>query len=125
MTFHKILVVKHLTFVIAKYFVDFQFNFWYFLKMTAKFLFLLNRFKLSKFHTFQWWKLKIQYGSYLLSDTKGSLTQESDIFYSKKSISSQITIASGSDKYLLFSRLCKHHLKEGIPPCIELNNIGL
>jgi hypothetical protein len=29
-----------------------------------------------------------------------------------KFLSPQITIASSSDKYSLFSRLCKHHLKK-------------
>jgi len=43
---------------ISKYFVDFQFCFQYFQNMTAKFQFLSNRFKISKFHTFQWRKLK-------------------------------------------------------------------
>ncbi len=43
---------------VSKYFADFRFCFWYFLKMTAKFWFLSNRFKISKFHTFQWQKLK-------------------------------------------------------------------
>ncbi len=43
---------------ISKYFVDFRVRFWYFRKMTAKLQFLSNRFKISKFHTFQWRKLK-------------------------------------------------------------------
>ena len=37
---------------VSKYFVDF----WYFRKMTPKFQFLLNRFEIYKFCTFQWWK---------------------------------------------------------------------
>jgi hypothetical protein len=43
---------------VSKYFVDFQFHYWYFQKMTAKFWFLLNWFKISKFCTFRWRKLK-------------------------------------------------------------------
>ncbi len=43
---------------VAKYFVDFQFCFRYFQKMTAKFWFRLNRSEISKFQTWQWWKLK-------------------------------------------------------------------
>jgi len=35
--------------------------------MTAKFWILLNRFKLSKFRTFQWRKLKSHYRSYLVT----------------------------------------------------------
>ncbi len=34
---------------ISKYFVDFQFRFWYFQKMTAKFQFLSNISKLQSF----------------------------------------------------------------------------
>ncbi len=37
---------------VSKYFEDFQLSFWCFRKMTAKFQFLLNRFEISKFHTF-------------------------------------------------------------------------
>ncbi len=40
---------------IAKSFVDFRFR--YLRKMTAKFQFLLNRIKISKFRSFQWQKL--------------------------------------------------------------------
>ncbi len=40
------------------YFVDFWFCFWFFQKMIAKFWFHLNRFKISKFRTWQWRKLK-------------------------------------------------------------------
>jgi hypothetical protein len=43
---------------ISKYFVDFRVRFWYFQKMTAKLQFLMNRFKISKFRTFRWRKLK-------------------------------------------------------------------
>ncbi len=43
---------------VAKYFVDFWFWFWYFQKMTAKFWFPSNRFKISKFQTWRWQKLK-------------------------------------------------------------------
>ncbi len=43
---------------VAKYFGDFQFCFQHFQKMTAKFQFHLNRFKISKFQTWQWQKLK-------------------------------------------------------------------
>ncbi len=43
----------------SKYFIDFiWFRFRYFQKMTAKFRFLLNRFEISKFHTFRGRKLK-------------------------------------------------------------------
>ncbi len=40
------------------YFVDFWFCFWCFQKLTAKFWFHLNRFKILKFRTWQWQKLK-------------------------------------------------------------------
>ncbi len=43
---------------ILKYFVDFWVCFWYFRKMIAKLQILSNRFKLSKFRTFRWRKLK-------------------------------------------------------------------
>ena len=43
---------------IAYYFVDFQFCSQYFQKMTAKFWFLSNWFKISKFRTWRWRKLK-------------------------------------------------------------------
>ncbi len=43
---------------ISKYFVDFQFRFKYFQKMTAKFQLLLNRFEISNFCTFWWRTLK-------------------------------------------------------------------
>jgi hypothetical protein len=42
---------------VSKSFVGFQFCFWYFRKMTAKFRFLLNRFEITKFRTFRWQKL--------------------------------------------------------------------
>jgi len=38
---------------IAEYFVDFQFCYGYFQKMTAKFQFLSIKFKIWKFRTFQ------------------------------------------------------------------------
>ncbi len=44
--------------VVAKYFVDFRFRFRYFRKMTEKFWFRLNRFKILRFQTWRWWKLK-------------------------------------------------------------------
>jgi hypothetical protein len=51
---------------VAKYFVDFWFHFRYFWKMTEKFWFYLKRYEISKFRTWQWWKLKkSQYHSYL------------------------------------------------------------
>ncbi len=50
----------------SKYFVDFQFHFKYLRKITPKFQLLSNRFKISKFCTFQWRKLKSQYRSYLV-----------------------------------------------------------
>ncbi len=43
---------------VAMYFVDFQFPFRCFWKLTAKFRFHLNRFKILKFQTWQWRKLK-------------------------------------------------------------------
>ncbi len=43
---------------ILKYFVDFWFCFKYLQKMTAKFRLLLNSFKISKFCTFGWRKIK-------------------------------------------------------------------
>ncbi len=43
---------------VAMYFVDFQFCFRYFWKMTAKFWFCSNRFKILKFQTWRWRKLK-------------------------------------------------------------------
>ncbi len=43
---------------VSKYFVYFQFHYWYCQKMTVKFWFLLNWFKISKFCTFRWRKLK-------------------------------------------------------------------
>jgi hypothetical protein len=46
--FHKVL----------KYFVDFQFHFWYFRKMTPKFQFHSYKFEILKFQTLQWRKFK-------------------------------------------------------------------
>jgi hypothetical protein len=43
---------------VAMYFVNVQFCFWYFQKMTAKFQFHSNRFEISKFRTWQWQKFK-------------------------------------------------------------------
>jgi hypothetical protein len=43
---------------IAMYFIDFWFRFRYFRKMVAKFQFHSNRFKIFKFKTWQWQKLK-------------------------------------------------------------------
>jgi hypothetical protein len=43
---------------IAKYFVDFQFRFQYFEKMTAKFCFLSNRFKILKVSNLAMLKVK-------------------------------------------------------------------
>ncbi len=43
---------------VLKYFVDFQFCLLYFQKMTAKFWFLSNRFKISKFRIF-WWQTNV------------------------------------------------------------------
>ncbi len=43
---------------VSKYFVDFQFCFRYFQKMTPKFWFHSYRFKISKFWTWQWQRFK-------------------------------------------------------------------
>jgi hypothetical protein len=43
---------------VLNYFVDFQFRFRYFQKMTPKFWFCLYRFKILKFWTWRWWKFK-------------------------------------------------------------------
>ncbi len=43
---------------VEEYFVDFQFHFWYFQKMTPKFQFYLYRFKILKFQAWQWQKFK-------------------------------------------------------------------
>ncbi len=52
---------------ILKYYGDFQFCFKYLQKMTVKSRLLLNRFEISKFHTFRWQKFKGQYHSYLVA----------------------------------------------------------
>ncbi len=52
---------------VAKHIVDFRFHFQYFWKMTPKFWFHWNRFKILKFQTWQSWKLKSQYCSYLMA----------------------------------------------------------
>jgi hypothetical protein len=51
---------------VVMYFIDFRFCYQCFQKLTAKFQFCSNRFKISKFRTCQWQKLKSQYRSYLL-----------------------------------------------------------
>jgi len=58
MRFHKTNDISQNFSGITKYFVDFWFCFLYFWKMTVKFQFLLNRFKILKFWTWQWRKLK-------------------------------------------------------------------
>ncbi len=51
--------------------LTFRFCFWYFQKMTAKFQFCSNRFKILKFQTWRW--QKSQYRSYLKIDRHQSL----------------------------------------------------
>jgi hypothetical protein len=41
----------------------------------------------------------------------GSAFLLSDAISTEKLLSFQVTIASGSDKYVLFSRLCKHYFR--------------